>query len=193
MASTSAVAVVVAIRIPGAASIGVAVSHADAIAVPIPIPIAVSIPVPTAVSIPVSVPVPAPIPIPIPIPRSVTITIAGTVAVTTRGGAGAGAGGNRGTRIRQEVGLGYPLAQRECGNCSNVIAVIKTGSASWANHAAPEERCDVREGHSRRLRLVTFHRPLLDRLVNLPQIVNADILLRFRAGMDEAGDGNGRQ
>src|ERR1051325_3789306 len=84
-------------------------------------------------------------------------------------------------------------AVRRCLHIVEGIAVVDGCAASRTDGGILQVGRDLWEGWGRRRRLFVFQSPLLNRAVNLAQVVDAGILLRSRAGSDVIRDGDGSQ
>ena len=88
---------------------------------------------------------------------------------------------------------GVLLANRLVSNSSQSIAIAESRTALRTDDRVLQIRADVSESDLRGRVFLVLERPLLDRAVDLPQIIDAGILLRGGAGADKVGDGDGSQ
>jgi hypothetical protein len=82
------------------------------------------------------------------------------------------------------------LAKGTDGHGAEGVAVGEGVSACWANNLVFEVGAYIGVEHGRSSRFALLHRPLLDGAVDLPQVVDAGILLGVGAGAEEIRNRN---
>jgi len=99
--------------------------------------------------------------------------------------------------VRLAPGVGWQCVRRRndltdglARHVRNRVAEGKGGSTCRAKHRVLQVTADVIEDDFGGRRFVVFERPLLDSAVNLPEVVDAGILLRGGARSNEVGDGD---
>lgn len=85
------------------------------------------------------------------------------------------------------------LAGRLARHAMEGVAVAESDAARRADHGVLQISTDVRELDSGGGGFLVFQRPLLNRAVNLAQVVDTGVLLGLCAGADEIGNGDGSQ
>jgi hypothetical protein len=75
-------------------------------------------------------------------------------------------------------------------HCRNRVAVREGCAARGADHSVFQVTADVGESNGRRGALLVLQRPLLNRAVDLAEVVDTGIHLRGRARFDEVRDGD---
>src|SRR2546425_5258742 len=106
--------------------------------------------------------------------------------------------GRSSTRVRrQEVAVGGLATSRGTrwlvSYIVNAVAVGESAAARRANHRVLQVVANVREGDRVNGAFLVFQRPLLDRAINLAEVVDAGVLLCRSSGSDEVGDRDGSQ
>ena len=88
---------------------------------------------------------------------------------------------------------GHFLAYGSVGDGGKSITIRERSAAGGASNQVLEVRGHVCLSYGGSRVLFELQRPLLNGTINLPQIVDAGILLVRRAGLDKVGNRNRRQ
>ena len=92
------------------------------------------------------------------------------------------------SRVVREFVIGDFQAGRLVRHCAELVTVGKRASARRTNDLIFHVAFDVRVYRLSRFALLGFECPSLNGAVDLPQVVDAGILLRGSASLDEVGD-----
>ena len=84
--------------------------------------------------------------------------------------------------------MGRDAARRLRGDVNQRVAAARRAVRILAASAAPQVGRNVGRRHCGRRGNLVFQRPLLDCSINLAEVVDARILLRGGAGLDEVGN-----